>query len=177
MCHHTRATLLERSRGQVREGRDFSAEIPHEEARLQEACRSSLGLRSSETTAAVKTRLYLRFRSHSKLICSTVRVEPIKYVYVFYKCYNRWTDSVCGRRAYIAPSAVLVYPRSVNTADWVCSSIYWHLLAAFLCNVLSVAFMISPEGSNIPKKVFKMSPGVSYSFEWGSLFQEITSTS
>ena len=29
------------------------------------------------------------------------------------------------------------------------------LLAAFLCNVLSVAFM-SPEGSKIPKKVFKM---------------------
>ena len=109
---------------------------------------------------------------------------------------------VCGRRAYIAPSAVLVYPRSVNTAvDWVCSSIFWrpnsqartgtgeyyflcsadheqdwqpypvdpysaicddhtyihiyiHLLAAFLCNVLSVAFM-SPEGSKIPKKVLK----------------------
>ena len=26
---------------------------------------------------------------------NSVRVEPIKYVYVFYKCYNRWTDSVC----------------------------------------------------------------------------------
>ena len=29
------------------------------------------------------------------LYSSTVRVEPINYVYVFYKCYNRWTDSVC----------------------------------------------------------------------------------
>ena len=83
-------------------------------------------------------------------------------MYVFYKCYNRWTDSVCGRQAYIAPSAVvLVYPKSVKTVDWVCSSIYWHLLATFLCNVLSVAFM-SLEGSKIPKKVFKMSRGVSY---------------
>ena len=36
-----RAALLERSRGQVREGRDFSAEISHEEAHLQEASRSS----------------------------------------------------------------------------------------------------------------------------------------
>ena len=53
-----------------------------------------VALRSSETT--VNT-LYLRFRRHSKLICTAavVRVEPIKYVYVFYKCYNRWTDSVC----------------------------------------------------------------------------------
>ena len=49
-------------------------------------------LRSSETT--VKT-LYLRFRRHSKLICTVVLVEPIKYVYVFYRCYKRWTDSVC----------------------------------------------------------------------------------
>ena len=49
-------------------------------------------LRSSGTT--VKT-LYLRFRRHSKLICTVVRVEPIKYVYVFYRCYNGWTDSVC----------------------------------------------------------------------------------
>ena len=32
--------------------------------------------------------------------------------------------SLRGRRAYIAPSAVLVYPRSVNTVGWVCSSIY-----------------------------------------------------
>ena len=40
-CHHTRAALLEQSRGQVREGRDFSAEISHEEAHLQEANRSS----------------------------------------------------------------------------------------------------------------------------------------
>ena len=41
-CHQTRAAyLLERSRGQVREGRDFSAEISHEEAYLQEASRSS----------------------------------------------------------------------------------------------------------------------------------------
>ena len=44
-------------------------------------------------------------------------------------------------------------------------------------NVLSVAFKISPEDSNIPKKVFKMSRGVSYSFERGSLFQAFTSTS
>ena len=29
-----------------------------------------------------------------------------------------------GRRAYIAPSAVLVYPRSVNTFGRVCCSIY-----------------------------------------------------
>ena len=40
-CHHARAALLERSRGQVREGRDFSAETSHEEAHLQEASRSS----------------------------------------------------------------------------------------------------------------------------------------
>ena len=40
-CHHTRAALLERSRGQVRGERDFSAEISHEEAHLQEAIRSS----------------------------------------------------------------------------------------------------------------------------------------
>ena len=33
--------FAERSRGQVREGRDFSAEISHEEAHLQEASRSS----------------------------------------------------------------------------------------------------------------------------------------
>ena len=46
---------------------------------------------------------------------------------------------------------------------------------AFLCNVLSVAFM-SPEGSKIPKKVFKMSRGVSYYLERGSLFQAFTST-
>ena len=41
--------------------------------------------------------LDFRFRiRHSKLICTVVvRVDPIKYVYVFYKCYNRWTDSVC----------------------------------------------------------------------------------
>ena len=32
--------------------------------------------------------------------------------------------SLGGRRAYIAPSAILVYPRSVNTVGWVCSSIY-----------------------------------------------------
>ena len=32
--------------------------------------------------------------------------------------------SLRGRRAYIAPSAVLVYPRSVNTVGWVCSSVY-----------------------------------------------------
>ena len=31
-----------------------------------------------------------------KIDCTVVvRVEPIKYVYVFYKCYNRRTDSVC----------------------------------------------------------------------------------
>ena len=34
-----------------------------------------------------------------------------------------------------------------------------------------------PEGSKIPKKVFKMSRGVSYYFERGSLFQAFTSTS
>ena len=34
--------------------------------------------------------------------------------------------SLRGRRAYIAPisAVVLVYPRSVNTIGWVCSSIY-----------------------------------------------------
>ena len=80
-------------------------------------------------------------------------------MYVFYKCYNRWTDSVCGGRAYIAPSAVLVYPRSVNTVDWACSLIYLHLLAPFLCSVLSVAFM-SPEGSKIknPEKCVQNVP-------------------
>ena len=84
--------------------------------------------------------------------------------------------SLRGRRAYIAQSAaVLVYPRSVNTVGWVCSSIYSYLLAAFLYNVLSVAFM-SPDVFKIPKKVFKMSRGVSYYFEPGSLFQAFTST-
>ena len=41
---------------------------------------------------------------------------------------------------------------------------------------LSVEFM-SLEGSKIPKKVFKMSRGVSYYFERGSLFQAFTSAS
>ena len=40
-CHHTRAALLDRSRGQVRERRDFSVEKSHKEARLQEASHSS----------------------------------------------------------------------------------------------------------------------------------------
>ena len=59
--------------------------------------------------------------------------------------------SLRGRRAYIAPSAILVYPRSVNSVGWVCSSIYWYLLAAFLYNVLSVAF-VSPDGSKSRKR-------------------------
>ena len=42
-----------------------------------------------------KDSVLMRFRRHSKLICTEVRVAPIKYVYVFYKCYSRWTDSVC----------------------------------------------------------------------------------
>ena len=68
--------------------------------------------------------------------------------------------SLRGRRAYITPSAVLVYPRSVNTVGWVCSSIYWYLLAAFLYNVLSVAFMSplmvqNPEKGvqNVPRRI------------------------
>ena len=32
---------------------------------------------------------------------TVVRVEPMKYVYVFYKCYNRWTDSVCAADGHI----------------------------------------------------------------------------
>ena len=39
--------------------------------------------------------LAVSYRRHSKLICTVARVESIKYVYVFYKCYNRWADSVC----------------------------------------------------------------------------------
>ena len=42
-----------------------------------------------------KNSVPMRFRRHSKLICTEVLVAPIKYVCVFYKCYNRWTDSVC----------------------------------------------------------------------------------
>ena len=38
---HASDFALKRSRGQVREGRDFLAEISHEEAHLQEASRSS----------------------------------------------------------------------------------------------------------------------------------------
>ena len=51
-------------------------------------------------------------------------VEPIKYVYVLHVLQQMDRFSLRGRRAYIAPSAVLVYPKSVNTVGWVCSSIY-----------------------------------------------------
>ena len=57
------------------------------------------------------------------LYSSTIRAYKIR-VCILQVLQQMDRFSLRGRRAYIAPSAVLVCPRSVNTVGWVCSSIY-----------------------------------------------------